>query len=104
MKKSKQQIKQRITQKRGEVSKKRLRKFSHLKNTDNLGTYYLQKRGIKLKGKFKGNVRGLKQIQVPINSAIPGPPIPSTDLQPKEEKKSLISKVKSLFNKNSKSK
>ncbi len=104
MKKSKQQIKQQIAQKRGEVSKKRLKKFTHLKNTDNLGTYYLQKRGIKLKGKFKGNVRGLKQIEVPINSATPGPPVPSLNLQPKVEKKSLISKVKSLFNKNLKSK
>ena len=95
MKKSKglkQQIRQKINRMRGESDRKRKKKFSYLKHTGSLGTYYLQKQGINVKGKIKGNIRGLQRIDIPINSSQP-----QSVPEPVVEKKGFISKIKSLF-------
>jgi len=44
---TKEQIKQKIQKERGEYTHDRFKKFQFLKNTNQLGKYYLQKRGFK---------------------------------------------------------
>lgn len=58
-----QKIRQRIKKKRGEVERKRKRKFLYLKHTGQLGNYYMQKILMMKKLKLESVVKGLRWWQ-----------------------------------------